>query len=82
MDLHFVAYVIGVSFVLKSTLTSESSCSYENTFSSDILFKSPKMSGINYYEKSSDEFTSGIKCLERAAEGWIFELAGKSVRKR
>ena len=24
----------------------------------------------------------GIKCLESAAEGWIFELAGKSVRKR
>ena len=75
MDLHFVAYVIGVSFVLKSTLTSESSCCYEDTFSSDILFKSPKMSGINYNQKLSDEFKSGIKCLERAAEGWIYELA-------
>ena len=80
MDPHFLVYSIVVSFVLKSI--SRNSCCYEDAYFNSTKFESFKMSGINYYEKSSDEFKSGIKCLERAAEGWIFELAGGSVRKR
>ena len=78
MDPHFLVYSIVVSFVLKSI--SRNSCCYEDAYFSGTKFESSKMSGINYNEKSSDELTSGIK--ERAAKGWIFDLAGKSVRKR
>ena len=80
MDPYFLVYMIVVSFVLKSI--SRNSCCYEDAYFSGTKFESPKMSGIDYYEKLSDELTCGIKCQERAAEGWIFELAGKSVRKR
>ena len=80
MDPHFLVYSIVVSFVLKSI--SRNSCCYEDAYFNGTKFESSKMSEINYYEKSSDEFKSGIKCLERAADGWIFDLAGKSVRKR
>ena len=80
MDPHFLVYWIVVSFVLKS-IFSNSSC-YEDAYFNGTKFESSKMSGINYFEKSSDEFKSRIKCLERAAEGWILELAGGSVRKR
>ena len=73
-------YSIVVSFVLKSI--SRNSCCYEDAYFNSTKFESSKMSGIDYYKKLSDEFTCGIKCLERAAEGWIFELAGKSVRKK
>ena len=80
MDPHCLVYLIVVSFILKSI--SSNSCCYEDAYFNGTKFESSKMSGINYYEKSSDEITFGIKCLEREAEGWICDLAGKSVRKK
>ena len=83
MRSYLLAVVVVFDITFKGSLATGNARRYEEAHFSGTKFESPNNYGIGFYEKLFCELIYGAVCAKREfSDGWIFNLAGKLVRKR